>query len=131
MSETETKASAINVATLASVLIPAVDDLQERQKEQGDILLQLQQRPIPDIEGLGRRIDERADALDRVTAALQAPKPRRTWWRSVLWFTAGLIVGGLLTFEVIAVMQQQSLARHKKQMPAATVPQAASPKKGK
>lgn len=66
------------------VSLAALDHLMVIQKEHGallayhgDILTRLEQRPIPDIAGLARRVDDIADAVDR----LKAPEPvQHRWW---------------------------------------------------
>ena len=73
------------------VVIEALDHLLEVQEQHTAVLTHLEQRPIPDVQSLHRRLDEVADAVDRL--AVPAPVPSFWWLR---WALLGMLLVGLL-----------------------------------
>jgi len=73
------------------VVIEALDHLLEVQEQHTAVLTHLEQRPIPDVQSLHRRLDEVADAVDRL--AVPPPAPKMQWLR---WALAGMLVGGVV-----------------------------------
>ena len=75
--------------TEADVVIEALDHLLEVQEEHSKVLTSLQQRPIPDLQGLVRRLEEVADAVDRIP-----PAPASLSW--LQYALPGMLLVGLL-----------------------------------
>ena len=73
------------------VVIEALDHLLEVQEQHTAVLTHLEQRPIPDVQSLHRRLDEVADAVDRL--AVPPPPPSIRWRRVAL---VGMLLLGLL-----------------------------------
>ena len=51
--------------TDVSAVAEALDHLMAVQEQQGSILTRLEQRKVPDLDGLTRRLEEVADAVER------------------------------------------------------------------
>ena len=76
--------------TEADVVIEALDHLLEVQEQHSAILTHLEQRPIADLAGLARRLEEVADAVGRMQPA---PAPSLRWLQ---WALPGMLLVGLL-----------------------------------
>ena len=78
--------------TESEVVIEALDHLLEVQEHHSAVLTQLEQRPIPDMQGLLRRLEDVADAVERLQVPA-APSPT-LWW--LQWALPGMLLVGLL-----------------------------------
>jgi len=77
-------------ATDLTAINETLDDLGAVLTHHGDILTHLEQRPVPDIAGLARRLEDVADAVDR----LHAPEPAiRPWWYTPAAVSLALALG--------------------------------------
>jgi len=93
-------------ATDLTAINEALDDLGALLTHHGEILTHLEQRAVPDMAGLARRVEEVADAVDR----MKAPAPVTRPWGYTLaavgmalllgwglcWVTARWLPGGML-----------------------------------
>jgi hypothetical protein len=64
--------------TDVNAVTEALDHLMAVQERQGGILTRLEQRRVPDIDGLTRRLEEVADAVERQRRP-EVPTPRLAW----------------------------------------------------
>ena len=71
-------------ATDLSAINETLDDLGALLTHHGAILTHLEQLPIPDIQGLARRLEDVADAVER----LKTPEPATRPW----WLTPGVVL---------------------------------------
>jgi len=74
--------------TDADAVLEALDHLQTVQEHHGEILIHLERRPVVDMSGQARRLEEVADAIERLKPV---ELPQRT-----RWFLPGVMVGGLV-----------------------------------
>jgi hypothetical protein len=77
--------------TDANATLEALDHLMATQEQQTEILTQLEQREIPDLAGLARRLEEVADAIERLTVAPRTPQ--RTRWRMPAALALAVAIG--------------------------------------
>ena len=77
--------------TESDVVIEALDHLLEVQEQHTAVLTHLEQRPVADVQSLHRRLDEVADAVDRLAAP--PPLPSVGWLQ---WALPGMLLVGLL-----------------------------------
>ena len=89
------------------VLLIALEDIQERLAEHTTALQHLEARPIVELAGLERRIDELADAVARMRPAL--PPPRR-WWLTPAWVTLAFVLGVCSTYGALVWTAQRQQA---------------------
>ena len=93
------------VTDLAAIT-ETLDDLGALLTHQGEILAHLEQRAVPDIAGLARRLEEVADTVDRLKAVDPVSRP---WWYTpaavglslllgwgLCWMTVRWLPGGML-----------------------------------
>jgi hypothetical protein len=92
--------------TDVNAVTEALDHLLEVQEQHTEILTHLEQREVPDLAGLTRRLEEVADAVER----LNVPEPpQRVSWRlpgvlllaavlgwGICWLTARWLPSALL-----------------------------------
>ncbi|HEY5864771.1 MAG TPA: hypothetical protein VI542_04340 [Candidatus Tectomicrobia bacterium] len=93
-------------ATEADAVIEALDHLLEVQEQHGEVLTHLERRPTPDMDGLARRLEEVADAVERLKPA-EVPKP--AWWRLPAVVGGMLLLGWLLCWGTIRWMPSDML----------------------
>jgi hypothetical protein len=62
------------------ILMMAVANLEGDVAEQRDVLTRLEARPIPDMEGLARRVEEIADAVHTLGVVVTQRQRHRPWW---------------------------------------------------
>ena len=72
-------------------VLEALDHLLEVQEQHTAVLTHLEQRPIADVQGVARRLEEVADAVDRL--AEPRPVPSLRWLQ---WALPGVLLVGLL-----------------------------------
>lgn len=73
--------------TDASAITEALDHLMSVQEQHGEVLIHLERRNVPDIQGLTRRLEEVADAVERLTP-IEVPQQSRPW--VLFWGSLGL-----------------------------------------
>lgn len=96
MSETSTRARPSDT----DLLLTAVDTMQQVQEEHGTILTNLESRPIPDLTGVERRLEEFADAIYALPQAI--PKPhRRPWWLTACLVTLAFLLGNVTCWGIM------------------------------
>ena len=71
----------------------ALDNLETGLACQWDLLTRLEARPIADIEGLARRLEEVADAVHRVGVDIGRAQVRRPWWWTPALCTVMILLG--------------------------------------
>jgi uncharacterized protein HemX len=121
----DTKAKAVD----SEVLTLALDDIQEQLERHTTMLTHLEARPIVELTGLTRRIDDLADTVDRLRGTLM--RRSRPWWVTPGVVTLSLVVGlGSGSAGVLWLQSQRHLESGTAKTAPASVPQAA-PKKGK
>jgi uncharacterized protein HemX len=84
MSETKAR------ATDTDLVMTALDTIQSVQEEQTLLLVNLEARPVVDVTGIERRLEELADAVERLRPP---PRRRRPWWLTSLLLTLVFLVG--------------------------------------
>ena len=91
------------------------------------ILVQLEHRPLVDVERITQKLDATIDAVDRVMQRRIPMLMTRRWWIVWLWFVAGIALGVSGCWWTTQTPQgQQVLAwawRHVPGMPRAPVVQ--------
>jgi len=110
----------------------ALADLQDGMAEMREMLVHLEARPIPDLAGTERRLDEFADAMDRMYTLLV--RPRRPWWHVPAILTLAILLGFAVGWASVPWVRQIVVPPTVTQ-PAPPVipstPHSASPRKGK
>jgi hypothetical protein len=104
----ETRKTAVSVDDM----VVLAEALGAEQEEQRQVLHALEARPIVDVSGIERRLEEVADAVERLQAP-QRKRRARAWWVTPLFVTLAYVVGVLSTYGVLWVVQQQRLAHGK------------------
>src|SRR4030095_6909357 len=104
----ETRKTAVSVDDLVVV----VEALGAEQEEQQQLLRTLEARPIVDVTGIERRLEEVAGAVGR-PKALVRERRARAWWVTPLFVTLAYVVGVLSTYGGLWVVQRQRLAHVK------------------
>jgi hypothetical protein len=69
-------------------MLEALDHLHAVQEQHGEVLLHLERREIPDMQGLTRRLEEVADAVERLKP-IALPHPSR-------WLLPGAVIVALM-----------------------------------
>lgn len=121
----ETRKAAVSVDDMVVV----VEAMGAEQEEQQQLLHSLEARPIVDVTGIERRLEEVADAVERLKVPVRERRAR-AWWVTPLFVTLAYVVGVLSTYGVLWVVQRQRLA-HVKQPDIATTVTPPVGKKGK
>jgi hypothetical protein len=111
--------SASKTTVSADDLVGVVDELGHVQEEHAQTLHALEARPIVDVTGIERRLEEVADAVERLKTPSR--ERRRAWWLTPLFVTLAYVVGVLSTYGVLWVVQQQRLTHGKQPGMAAPV----------
>jgi uncharacterized protein HemX len=123
MSETKAKAGD------SDALLSELDDLHELAERHTTILTALEARPIIELTGMERRLEELADAVERLQQTLH--RPRRRWWITPMLITLALLVGlGSGSAGILWLQHQHALSMGT----AKTLPTPSTqtvPKKGK
>jgi hypothetical protein len=104
----ETRKTAVSVDDLVVV----VEALGAEQEEQQQVLHSLEARPIVDVTGIERRLEEVADAVERLKTPGREHRAR-AWWLTPVFVTLAYVVGVLSTYGVLWVVQQQRLTHGK------------------
>jgi len=114
------------------LLVTAVDAIQEEQQEHLSILQALEQRKIVELDGVERRLDEVADAMDRVQQTVSTRlQQRRAWWRTPAYVTLAFVSGMLVCYGMLVWLTQQQLAAINKTLGPKSPAVAGSPTAGK
>jgi hypothetical protein len=92
---TKTKASD------TELLLAAVDQMQSTQEEHTTILTTLEARPILDLAGIERRLDELADTITKQTAPAPPPSSQRRWWLVPSLVTLAAVAGAAVMLLVL------------------------------
>ena len=87
-------------------MLEAVDHILEVQEQHGEVLIHLERRPIPDIDGLTRRLGEIADAVERLTP-VETLKP--AWWAVPAMLTGVFVLGWIICWGTIRWMPSDML----------------------
>lgn len=107
MSENGTRGKASDFEQFG-IVVEGIADLLDQQKEQSEILTQLQARPIVELNGIERRLDEYADALERLKQAQQPARPRRRpWWITAALVSLAYVVGACSLYGVLLWRSRQ------------------------
>ena len=77
--------------TDVDAVLEALDHLQAVQEQHGEVLHHLERRPVSTLQGLARRLEEVADAVERLTPP--PPPVTQTRWA---WLPALLLIGLLV-----------------------------------
>jgi len=77
-------------ATDLTAINEALDDLGAMLTHHGEILTHLEQRAVPDIAGVARRLEDVADAVDRLKAPVPVTRP---WWYTPAAVGMALVLG--------------------------------------
>jgi hypothetical protein len=116
----------------SDAVLTAIAALQEEQQLQTGVLQHLEARPVVDLDGVGRRLDELADAVDRAQQTLATRlRQRRAWWRTPAYVTLAFVGGVLLCYGVLVWVSHQQRAASHQGVPASPPPVTASPLPGK
>jgi hypothetical protein len=78
--------------TDVDAVLEGLDHLQAVQEQHGEVLHHLERRPVVDLQGLVRRLEEVADAVERLTPPPPAITQTRWVWLPTL-LLIGLLVG--------------------------------------
>lgn len=78
----------------------ALEMLHEEIMQQKELLIGLEARPILDMDGLTRRLEELTDAVERATRP-PPPVPQRPWWLTPGLMMLAVLVGVLLGWELL------------------------------
>lgn len=71
----------------------ALDNLETGLACQWDLLTRLEARPIADIEGLARRLEEVGDAVQVLGSTIRQSQVRRPWWWTPALCTVMVLLG--------------------------------------
>jgi hypothetical protein len=104
----ETRKTAVSVDDLVVV----VEALGAEQEDQRQVLHTLEARPIVDVTGIERRLEEVADAVERLKVPVRERRAR-AWWLTPVFVTLAYVVGILSTYGVLWLVQRQRLAQVK------------------
>lgn len=88
-------------ATDLSAINDALDDLGAMLTHHGEILTQLEQRPVPDITSLARRLEDIADAVDRLVAPPVSPRRGFAPWRTRILVLVAMGVGWVACWSTV------------------------------
>ena len=77
--------------TDVDAVLEALDHLQVVQEQHSEVLHHLERRPVVDLQGLERRLEEVADAVERLT-----PPPPPSSHAGWAWLPALLLMGLLV-----------------------------------
>jgi hypothetical protein len=102
------------------LVMVGLDTIQRVQEDHGLILAHLEARPVVELAGVERRLDELAD---RVTELRPRPPRQRVWWLTPMLLTLAVLVGyglalmalrGVAMRDVPALTQSAPVAPAKK-----------------